>query len=276
MDSARACPAPGSRNRQYNHTPAEKRFYTYTIDCETVEQRCSDAFAQLGGPKPPRPIGCAVRVRWDKKNMNTKAHCNTCDGEKNHEVLFTTRTSWNNDEFGIGGADIYEVLKCGGCDQLILKHTSRFSEEPEPRVRYYPPSAARKEPRWMYDMSGPNVDFVRALLKEIYIGVQNDTTMTATMGVRALLEHVMISVVGDNGSFTANLEKFTEQGNISVKQRDILDAVLEAGHAAIHRAYQPTDEDLITCIDIAESVLQTVYVHPEKAAELAKKIPRKK
>lgn len=208
--------------------------------------------------------------------MNTKAHCNNCDGETNHEVLFTTTTNWDHEEYGIFGNDKYEVLKCRGCDRVILKHTSVFSEDPEPTVLYYPPSALKKKPHWISDMSGHNVSIVKNLLNEVYVGMQNDTRMIATMGVRALLEYVMIDTVSDCGTFAGNLAAFAQQGYISVKQRDILDAVLEAGHATIHRAYEPTDEDLSTCIDIAESVLQTIYVHPDKAAELARRIPKKK
>jgi hypothetical protein len=208
--------------------------------------------------------------------MKTKAHCNDCNGEKNHEILFTTNTSWDDEEAGVSGSDKYQVLKCGGCDRVILKHTSWFSEYPEPTILYHPPSSLRQEPRWLYDMSGSNVEIVRNILKEVYVGVQNDTRMIAAMGVRALIEYVMINAVGDLGSFSGNLAEFMKRGYISPKQRDILKAVLEAGHAAIHRAYQPTYEDLSTCIDIAESVLQTVYVHPNKVAELTKRVPKKK
>jgi len=209
----------------------------------------------------------------DKK---TKAHCNTCLGERNHEILFTEETRWSDDEYDIFVDDKYEMLKCGGCDNVILRHTSWFSEVPEPTVCFYPPAMFRKEPHWVHDLSGAKAGFARRLLKEIYIGIQNDMKMTATMGVRALMEYVMIDSVGDQGSFEGNLTKFTKQGFISDKQRTILDAVLEAGHATIHRSYQPSDEDLQTCVDIAESVLQNVYVHPEKAAELTKRVPKRK
>lgn len=117
---------------------------------------------------------------------------------------------------------------------------------------------------------------IRKLLKEIYIGVQNDIKMTTTMGVRALVEYSMINSVGDQGTFRKNLAEFAKKGFISDKQRGILAVVLEAGHATIHRAYLPSDEDLATCIDIVESVIQSIYVHPAKADQLAKRVPKRK
>jgi len=209
-------------------------------------------------------------------NKNTKAHCNKCLGDRNHEILFIERTSWSNDEYGIRGSDKYEMVKCGGCDSITLRHTSDCSEDPEPSVRYYPPAIFRQQPRWLSDLLGKEGHLIRRLLKEIYAGVQNDMKMITTMGVRALLEYAMINSVGDQGTFRMNIAEFTKKGFISDKQRNILAAVLEAGHATIHRAYEPSDEDLVTCIDIAESVIQSIYVHPGKAAKLAKRVPKRK
>ncbi len=211
-------------------------------------------------------------------NKKTKAHCNTCLGERNHEVLFAETTSWFHDEAGFGGRDQYEMLKCRGCDSVILRHSSWFSEDrpANASVHYYPPATCRKEPAWLLDMSGKGAQFARSLLGEIYIGMQNGMKMLTAMGIRSLMEYVMIDSVGDHESFGKNLAEFASKGFISQKQRSILDVVLDAGHAATHRSYKPTDADLATSVDIAETVIQTVYVHPDKAAELKERVPKRK
>lgn len=206
----------------------------------------------------------------------TKAHCNTCLGDRNHEILFTEKTSWSVDEYGMQGDDRYDMLKCCGCDGITLRHTSASTEDPEPTVQYYPPAIFRQQPRWVWDLRGKESHRIRTLLKEIYVGVQNGMKMITTMGVRALVEYVMIESVGDKGSFRKNLTEFADKGFISDKQHEILNAVLEAGHATIHRAYEPSDKDLATCIDIVESMIQDIYVHPGKAAELARRVPKRK
>jgi hypothetical protein len=93
------------------------------------------------------------------------------------------------------------------------------------------------------------------------------------MGIRALIENIMIQKVRDQGSFAKNLEALGADGLISLSQEDILKAVLEAGHATIHRSYSPTTEDLHTCMDIAESIVESIYIHPTKASKLKDKIP---
>lgn len=209
-------------------------------------------------------------------NKTRKAHCNKCHGDRNHEILFIETTSWSDDKIGISGSDKYEMLKCRGCDRVIIRHTQWISELPEPFVYFYPPLMSRTEPAWIRDMRGRSARLARRLLREIYIGVQNNMRALATMGVRALMEYTMVDSVGDQGTFNKNLAEFERQGFISNKQRDILNIVLEAGHATTHRAYQPTDDDLAACIDIAESVMQNVYVHPHKAALLARRVPKRK
>jgi len=210
--------------------------------------------------------------------LKTTAHCNKCAGERDHETLHSDKTTWSDDRYGISGSDRYETLKCCGCSEIKLRHTSWFSEDEDTTVNSFPPSIFRPRPRWfkeLWKVLPFDNDTVEPLLKEIYVAIQNNLPRTATMGVRALLESVMIEQVGDHNSFVKNMAKFQEGGFISRIQRERLETIFEAGHAAIHRSFCPTTEDLITLVDIAEHILETVYVHGDKVANLKKRIPAK-
>lgn len=111
------------------------------------------------------------------------------------------------------------------------------------------------------------------LLNEVYVALQNAQPMLAAMGIRALMERMMIEKVGDNGAFSRNLEAFQNAGFISAVQREQLEPVLEVGHAAIYRGYKPSEEDLSTIVDITEGLIQSIYLHGTKAKELKGKIP---
>ena len=54
------------------------------------------------------------------------------------------------------------------------------------------------------------------LFLEIYQAVCGGQLRLAVMGVRALIEQVMIHKVGDNGSFVKNLDAFQKAGYISL------------------------------------------------------------
>lgn len=206
----------------------------------------------------------------------TKAHCNTCGGNRNHEVLHSEKTSWQDDKSPVSGTDTYETLKCSGCEGIKLRHTSWFSEDDDAKVNYFPPAIFRRTPDWFPTLWLElqfDDEFVEDLLKEIYVALQNNLPRIATMGVRALLEQIMISKGEDQGTFAKNIAKFEELGHVSKIQRVRLEAILDAGHAAMHRAYKPKVGEVITLLDITEHIVESVFLHEGKVAELKKAIP---
>ena len=134
----------------------------------------------------------------------TKAHCNECGGERNHEVLREVTKRWESEDGDISGGDKFEMLQCCGCESIVLRHTSWNSEEYErSKPIYYPPAVARREPEWLskWTFAANASAAVRELLREIYIALHNNSRRLAGMGIRALLEHIMIEKVNDQGSF---------------------------------------------------------------------------
>lgn len=97
------------------------------------------------------------------------------------------------------------------------------------------------------------------------------------MGIRALLEFVMTDKVKGGGrTFKEKLKALHEGGHVTISQRDRLADVLEVGHAAMHRQYNPNEDDLHTCLDIVETVIADLYVHSIATAKLRKKVPPSK
>lgn len=215
-------------------------------------------------------------------------HCNTCSGQKKHDVLCHEEVKWHEDidrDFSIDGSNIYDLFKCCGCDSVVLRHKSWDSEDynyetgrPETYTRYYPPPTFRKLPRWISDFF-PFTDIdesISELMHEINIALQNNAPRLATMGIRALLEIVMIDKVGDKGTFSANIKSFKEEGYVSAKQEEVVQSILEAGHATMHRAYKPEKDNVVQLMDVTESIIETIYINESRIKRLAGKIPQRK
>jgi hypothetical protein len=83
----------------------------------------------------------------------------------------------------------------------------------------------------------------------------------------------MVFKVGDLGSFEKQLNAFQEAGYISFIQRDAMKATLEVGHATMHRAFKPTEEDLKVALDIVEGIMAPLYAHHTAAEKMAERIP---
>lgn len=219
---------------------------------------------------------------------NERVHCNRCGGQRRHELLHKEELGWEEDigdGMIINGANIYELLKCQGCDHVVVRHRSWFSEDLDPNsgrpvvdTIFYPPATYRKQPVWLTELlfASDFDDSIQSLVEEIYVALQNDTPRLATMGIRALLETIMIDKVGDKGTFSCNLDAFQEAGFISGSQRDVLEPVLDAGHATIHRGFKPNKKDIGLIMDITESVIESIYINSYRAKGFKEKIPPRK
>jgi hypothetical protein len=216
-----------------------------------------------------------------------RAHCNRCLGERSHDVLHREEQTWEEplDEDGhhsIWGGDRYELLKCRGCAHIALRHSTWFSEDTDDRgqpfvkVAYHPPAVSRQAPDWLDDLVDEEGPAIAAMLREIYAALQSNLRRVATMGIRALLEHIMIARVGDRGSFGTNLAAFRDAGLVSTHQSLMLERLLEAGHAAMHRMYNPSSRDLTAIVDITEVLVEAVYIHPSRLDEVSSRIPARR
>ncbi|MCR4288731.1 MAG: DUF4145 domain-containing protein [Candidatus Scalindua sp.] len=209
-------------------------------------------------------------------------HCNHCGPGVNHDVVYKFTKSDSEvikSQFEICWADIFTVLKCRGCNSVKIKHEDWFSEDtddtgnPIVNKRYYPSAIFRKTPTWLGSLD--NEWHITKLLKEIYSALQNDAPSLAAMGVRAVLESVMIDKLGDQGTFSKNLNKFLEEGYISKTQLVIFKDALELGHASIHRGYIPKADQVIFALDLMESIVHHLYLLEAQAKSSVKGIPPK-
>lgn len=209
--------------------------------------------------------------------ITTIAHCNSCAGERNHEVLHSEHESWQDEEWSTSGWDTHEMLKCCGCNAIKLRHTSLHEYSGGPIVTYFPAPACRPSPAWFNELFfmklSSNDKFVKHILQEIYSALYHNLPSLAAMGVRSLLENIMVSQVGDQGSFACNLKVFEEGGYVSRIQREHLETVLEAGHAVARRAYLPSERDVIALVDIAEHIVESIYLNEDKVKSLKSSVP---
>lgn len=215
--------------------------------------------------------------------QNDQAHCNTCGGVRNHRVLKKATKFWENhlnERYTVWSEDEYVMLQCCGCEQVRLRQRSTFSEETDDMGRplvteaYYPPALFRPHPKW-FNWLDSHWEVTR-LLREIYAALQNGAPALASMGLRAVIEAIMIDKVGDGGSFTANLKKFRSDGFISDIQHSALSAALELGHASIHRGHTPSEFQIETALDITENLVHGLYVIEHRAKASVQSLPTRK
>ena len=167
-------------------------------------------------------------------------------------------------------AATYEFLRCSGCEEIKLRKTEILSSDREssdkvvPHVTYFPSALIRPKPKWLLDLFAETIfepsASVYALLSEVYVTLQNGAPSLAAMGIRAIIEAVMIEKLGDSGTFRENLASLLHKGLISELDAQHLRTILDVGHAAIHRAHVPSVETVLGALDIAEALVKRLYL----------------
>ena len=94
------------------------------------------------------------------------------------------------------------------------------------------------------------------------------------MGARSLVDLFMNLTIGDVGGFEQKLDRLVKAGYLSMQNRDILEAALEAGHAVVHRGHKPRTEDVNLVFDIVENMLQMLVLQKESEG-LKKRTPKR-
>lgn len=223
----------------------------------------------------------------DTKPSTVKEHCNKCLGWRNQTIVHTEQTGWSeeideDDGICIDGGDIWDLMRCLGCDTVRLKHRSWFSEErdhrgyPDISTEYFPPSINRQKPQWRRQILPFNVylNSYNGLCDEIYAALAMGAHRLAAMGIRALVERLMIDQVQDQGTFELNIKAFFSAGHVAPNQQIVFrDTLVEAGHAAMHRDFEPSADTINTLLDIVESIMHSIYYAPMLAEQVKKTIP---
>lgn len=202
-----------------------------------------------------------------------KIYCNNCSRETKHSILSYKQkkeVEEEGEQIFYFEEDNYFLSECRGCEGITLFIESTFSGmNDEYHSEQYPPKTIRKEPKWLHRIDGDAISFEQSdkaeVFREIYIALKNSMPRLAIMGVRALLEMVMIEVIGDHGTFNKNLSKLKDEGFISKYQFEaidkVIDKVIEAGHASMHRSYKASSSEINSIMDITENVIESIYIN---------------
>lgn len=178
-------------------------------------------------------------------------------------------------------ADLF--LSCQGCDgHFYCIYNSDYSIKEtqfggrSPHISTYP----KRPKRQMATSIGsfiftddPLEETIFHLFEEIYTAITEGSYRLAAMGLRAVIESVMISKIGDTGTLTGNLNKLLEDGHIARNQAKILEDIIEIGNATIHRQFAPSESEVNIATDIVESIVSAVLIFPQRATGIAGRVP---
>lgn len=186
-----------------------------------------------------------------------KNQCNRCGLKTNHYERFNhtvSESSPYDSEYSVEFGSTYTFLECCGCSDVSIRRHDWCSEWDHGcfEETFYPPRVSRKMPKNFRSLP----EEYQSLIKEIFAALHADSRQLAMMGARSVIDLFLLRKVGDQGNFKQGMNKLEEDGYISKRNREILDAAVEAGHAASHRAHIPTIKELNAVMNIVENLLE--------------------
>jgi hypothetical protein len=241
-----------------------------------------------------------------------RVHCNRCGNYTNHFVLHQEICKLPEDD-GPSEYGTYSMLKCCGCEDIHYLSETWCSEASDGEAsktamidkvialmgdaptmatiatiaaiewqyaidittRRYPPAMSRRHPDWWYGFSAYLPKDINDFLKEIYVALHNDSLRLCALGIRALIETIILEKIPeDTGKLSRNIDAFFAAGYVAPNERDqFRDKVIELGNAAMHRSYKPESRDVYFLLDITESLIASIFVHPIRARNVGTKMP---
>jgi hypothetical protein len=211
------------------------------------------------------------------------AHCPQCNGDRATDIVAEYSETYNSETYDSN--TLYRVLKCKGCSHIQFQTASTNSEDfdydydeaGEPvsiyheTIKYFPPLDKRPRPDYTRTNKAYSATMER-LLDEAYDALKYDLHVVAAIALRTVFD-AATEVLGIDTALTfkQKLDKLLADGRIDTFQQGVLDALTDAGSAAAHRGWQPTEQELDTMFTIMEGFLYRVFVTSLEQKELAKR-----
>lgn len=224
-----------------------------------------------------------------------RGHCPRCGPHRWADVLASHKEHWEEPPLAVWEDVEHRILKCRGCETVyVQKHLSGsayyFSQEDPytgeeqhveiPMITHWPTPTRRARPDWMLDnfagISAISDPDLRRLLDEVYAALDTDLRVLAAIGIRTSFDRAseLLGIEPDL-SFQAKLRALEGSGHIGANEKEILDALTDAGSAAAHRGWRPSTEELNTMMEIIESFLHRSFVLGHEARKLKRTVPRR-
>jgi hypothetical protein len=195
----------------------------------------------------------------------TQSFCRECGQSTWHNVVASVSREEieveqrEPEEFGpICSDNVYELLQCCGCECVTMRQSSTCEDvfHGQTIVRHFPPATARRRPEWEGKLPSP----AQFLIREVYDALHSGGLRLAVMGARTLVDMAILDKVGDVGTFHEKLIKLESEGFVSKRNREVLNAALDAGNATAHRGHKFKAAEVNQVMDIVENLLQAIYV----------------
>lgn len=210
------------------------------------------------------------------KSTKIKILCRTCRHATNHEILYSNDTHEISEDGDIQVWRKEQVLKCCGCDDVSFRKESQCTEDIDYETGglfvteyLYPSRTEGREPMDGYEHFPAKT---RRIYKETLKALNQSAFILSAIGLRAIIESICVEQKTVAKNLLKGIDELAASGLLSLKQAAFLHAHRFMGNAAAHEMVAPNATELVAALDIAETLLKTIYILPEVADSIKPKV----
>lgn len=200
-----------------------------------------------------------------------KIFCHHCGGHTNHKVIATEEKTWDPDYDSPWGETHY-FARCAGCDSIVYAIASWEEGDWDPHTgnmdlkwQTYPKSQGERLPiKELHRL--PKT--IRSIYRELVGAMNAQLPILAAIGLRVLIETICREREVEGDRLVEMIGGLAKKGVLSASQAEILHGHRFLGNIAAHEVISAEPHELVAALDIAETILKTIYVLPHLSKEI--------
>lgn len=200
-----------------------------------------------------------------------RSFCNGCRQNTWHDVVVSKsrKRSEGDGQFPRVVNEQWQMLQCCGCEAIKVFVKEESIDFKTPNETHYPAKQIRQMPNWCDKVPTNCQD----LFREIYSAKHAGCITLSAMGTRTIVDQILLEMLEDVGGFEQKLQEAVSRGFFTEEQKNIISVAIDAGSAAAHRGFRPTEEQLESVLNIVEHTLIGHYELAALSGRLKKEIP---
>jgi hypothetical protein len=200
-----------------------------------------------------------------------KAYCPNCKKQTNSDVLKEERIGSSGDD-DYEWTEVHYFLKCRGCDTFsyAIATTTEADWDPQTGECYvtwknYPSGNGARTEMEDWHSFPPKL---AAVYKEVVGAMNAQLPVLAGIGLRVLIEGICNEKGVPGKDLKEKIDGLASAGVMAADQAALLHSHRFLGNVAAHEITAARPKELVAALEIAETVLKTLYILPELSAEI--------
>lgn len=200
-----------------------------------------------------------------------KLFCYRCGKHTNHTIIAEKNVRPSSEYDDHWGEDHY-FGECAGCEAITYAVSSWHEHDWNPHTgemdstwKTYPRAdTARQSMADDHHLPGK----ISSIYQEVIGAMNAQLPVLAAIGLRALIEAICRERSIAGGNLEKLIDGLATSGVLSAAQASILHSHRFLGNFAAHEVVSPKPRELVAALEIAETVLRTIYVLPELSKQI--------